>query len=79
MGIYFDLLSELVDENTKVLDLVTVVCAPHCLQQPAVRNNLTSMGNQVPQQIDFFRSQVLLPASTRDLIRLKIDGHTVQD
>ena len=54
MSIEFDFSPKLVDENSKVLDLITVVRAPHRLQQTAVWNDLTSMGDHVLQQLEFF-------------------------
>ena len=57
-GIRLYLLSQLVDENSQILDFIAVVRPPDGLQQPAVRNHFPGVLKEVVEQLELLRGQM---------------------
>src|SRR5712692_8276780 len=58
LRIRLDLLPQILDEDTQVIYLISVIGSPHGLQQLPMRDCLIRMLCEVPQQIEFFGRQM---------------------
>src|ERR1700683_5844371 len=76
-GFRFDLLAELIDEHAQIDDLVTIVLAPHRLQQPAMRNGSIGIGGQILQKIELRGGQTDFVATHNDPARSEVDFQAI--
>src|SRR3981081_1181924 len=74
----FDLLSQLVDDHTKVVNLVSVVRAPDRLQKLAMGEHLVRVRDQVSEQLELLWREVHVAAARADLSRVEIDFNRPQ-
>src|ERR1700687_855468 len=71
-GLRFDLLSELVHEDSKIVDLVAISVTPDRLQELAMREHLVRVRNEVPEKLEFLGGEAHLPAAGVDLAGIEI-------
>src|ERR1017187_3189579 len=58
LGIPFDLLPQILDEDAQVIHLVAIVRAPDRLQQLAVGNRFVGALGEISEQVQLFRREV---------------------
>ena len=77
LGVGFDFLAELVDEDAEVFGLVAVVRTPDSLQQAAVGLGFSSVGDELPKQLEFLGRQLYGSAFYGDRAFFEIDHQIV--
>ena len=70
---WFDLLSELIDDDVQILDFVAVVRAPHRLKDVAVRDSHAGVRDQVLKDLEFFEPQGYIASVDGGMVSSEID------
>src|ERR1019366_3575542 len=73
LRIWLDLLAEAGDQDAKVLDLVTVVRSPYCLQEFPMGHCLIRVLRQISKKVEFLRREMEARVTVRHRPRGKVD------